>query len=105
MKIEEIRDIIRYADHFYSKENGFLVTKALISEESKVADFYRVLVQTNIQDDRDVAKTIYGHPVLDPRYMFLKSHFTSKALNTITFIDLLHPDIPEYVRALCRAYK
>ena len=74
-------------------------------EDSKVGEFYKILSGTNIQSDKDVANLIYGTVKRDTKYMFLKSHFISRMLNTITQIDLSYGKISENTKAAFTAYK
>ncbi|MFI5265053.1 MAG: hypothetical protein ACHQM6_11100, partial [Candidatus Kapaibacterium sp.] len=105
MEIEEIRDIIRFASTYYSGDIGPLDLKNLSVEDSKLASFYKMLKDTKIQKDEDAADLIYGTPKLDTKYMFLKSNFTARALNSIASLDLLQPEISEYTRAVNKSYK
>jgi len=105
MEIEEIRDILRFARSSYSKENYPLDLKTLYTEDSNYGDFYRILLDTQIRKDEEVADRVFGIPQPDTRYMFLKSNFTARALNTIAVLDLSGEDIPDYSRAISKAYK
>ena len=105
MKIEEIRDIIRFLNQFFSGKNSYLDIKSPDFEESKVGEFYTIITDSKIKEDKDAAMSIYGVAKPDTRYMFLKSHFISRMLNTITHIDLSNPRISAYTNAIFTAYK
>ena len=105
MEIEEIRDIIRFARSYYSNDTAPLDLKSLQTEDSKLGAFYKMLVNSPVQNDSEASDFIYGSPHPDTKYMFLKSNFTSRALNSIAHLDLLRPDISDITRAVNKTYK
>ena len=105
MKIEEIRDILRFINDFFSEENQFLDIKKLSSENTKTAEFYKILTGTTIQEDKEAANLIYGTAKPNANFMSLKSQFISRTLNTITHIDLSHPKISHVTKAVFISYK
>ncbi len=104
MEIEEIRDILRYIKWYYPKEKQTLDVINLNNEDSKLAAFYDMLVDTNIETDKEAALSLYGG-LPDAKYSMLKSHFTFRALNTISFLDLQKESISDITRGAFKAYK
>ncbi|MEP7233937.1 MAG: hypothetical protein ABI778_01455 [Ignavibacteriota bacterium] len=105
MELEEIRDIIRFVKTYYSKDLAPLDLKNLASDESRVASFFQILNDTKVEKDEEAAATLYGSSRLDSKYMFLKSNFTSRVLNSVASLDLVRREISDYTRAVNKAYK
>jgi hypothetical protein len=105
MNIEGIRDILRFINDFFSEKNRSLDIKSADFTKSKAGQFYKILIGTDIQSDKEVAKLIYGTEKPDTKFMFLKSTFISRMLNTITHIDLTNPKISEFTKAVFHSYK
>ena len=105
MKIEEIRDVLRFIRSYYSYDHPVLDLKNLYYEKTHFAKLYKILIDTDIKSDEETAKEIYGKPHPDNRYIELKSSFTKSALNSIIFLDLNKPDISEFMRVLYKAHK
>ncbi len=105
MKTEEIRDLMRFLKRYYSDEHPALDLLNLHNDPSNYGEFFRNLVSTPSKKDEEIAKKIYKDTYPKTRYKKLKSTFTSRALNTITFLDIESSKLSGLMKAIYRSYK
>ncbi len=105
MKIVELRDIIRVIQEYRSDNHAYLNLKDLYFEKSYFAEFFRILVDSGIQNDDEAAKQIYQTPKPGAKYTKLKSSFAASAFNTITFLDPQVRGASKFTQAVFKAYK
>ena len=105
MRIEELRDIVRILRNYESVTNLPLDFQKLSNDDSKVQGFYDILLTEEIESDTKAALKLYGNNNSKGRYKSLKSHFLSRALNNITFLDLSKSGKSEHTIAIFKSYK
>jgi len=105
MKIEEIRDIVRVI-----RNNEFLMDspfdfEKLVTEDSKVGKFYKILLEPSIIEDTEVVAKLYHEGDTFNKYKSLKSYFLSRTLNNTIFFDLARSGKSEHIQAIYKSYK
>src|SRR5438045_8923288 len=99
MKLEELRDIVRVIQKNELLLNPPINFKQLNNEDSKIAEFYQILQDYEIQDDRIAAAKIYPQNNSKNNYKSLKSYFFSRVINNIASFDFSGADKSDHVKA------
>ena len=105
MKIEEIRDVMRFLQRHYTPDHRSLDMQNLHVDQSNYGEFFRNVVRISVKKDEEIAKIIYKDSYPRTRYKKLKSTFISRALNTITFLDIETPKLSDLTKASYKSYK
>src|SRR2546430_3703903 len=105
MKIEEIRDILRFLRQYGAYDHPSLDLRSLYFADTQFGKFSRLLGENLVEKDEEASSVIFGKGSQNTQYKKLKSSFSASALNTITFLDLDKPDISGLTRATYKAYK
>lgn len=78
---------------------------SLRQKNSKFNEFYELLMNGALQDDKEAAFKLYGSTPTDDKYRQLKSRFKKRILNTLFFLDINQASSSNYDRAYYSCHK
>src|SRR5689334_14316790 len=104
MNLKDLRDIVKILSAYESTRVSPLPFSQLRNGNSKVAEFYKILLNEQVEDP-EAAEMLYdGHEDIS-RYKSLKSYFGSRAINNIIFFDLSKSGKSARTVAIFKSYK
>lgn len=78
---------------------------SLKQKNSKFNEFYELLMNGTLKDDKDAALKLYGSTPTDDKYRQLKSRFKKRILNTLFFLDINQASSSNYEKAYYSCHK
>lgn len=78
---------------------------SLKQKNSKFNEFYELLTNGALADDKEAAAKLYGSSPSDDKYRQLKSRFKKRILNTLFFLDINQSTNSNYNRAYYNCHK
>jgi hypothetical protein len=78
---------------------------SLKQKNSKFNEFYELLMNGGLKDDKEAASKLYGSTPTDDKYRQLKSRFKKRILNTLFFLDINQTSSSNYNRAHYSCHK
>jgi hypothetical protein len=78
---------------------------SLKQKNSKFNEFYELLMNGGLTDDKEAASKLYGSTPTDDKYRQLKSRFKKRILNTLFFLDINQASSSNYNRAYYNCHK
>lgn len=90
---KKVRKIEIFDDHSLRQKN------------SKFNEFYELLMNGALNNDKEAAAKLYGSTPTDDKYRQLKSRFKKRILNTLFFLDINQASSSNYDRAYYSCHK
>jgi hypothetical protein len=102
VKIQEIRDVVRLLQKYENPADGFKID---FKGKSKLSEFHKIIRNTSIQSDQEVARLIFENRNNATNYKTLKTAYISRVISNIPALDISGSNLSEHTKAIFKSQK